>query len=114
MTSGPASEPIKSFQDVLDEGYGVTVMADSSNSMLLANSEPGSPMHRVYTERMLAAPDASFFPSSTAAVAGAKAARETLFFGNNLYDAADPNWCRWTSRRRRPTTTRSASRRTPS
>ena len=48
MTAGPAAVPIRNFQDVLEEGYQVVVNPDSSNHNVLRDSEPGTPMHKVY------------------------------------------------------------------
>ena len=52
MTAGPAAVPIQSFQDVLEEGYEVVVNPGSSQHRALKDSEPGTPMHKVYYDTM--------------------------------------------------------------
>ena len=48
MTAGPAAIPIQNFQDVLEEGYQVVVNPGTSQHRVLKDSEPGTPMHKVY------------------------------------------------------------------
>ena len=57
MTAGPASTPIRNFQDVLDGGYQVVTRPDTSNHRMLRDSKEGTPMHQVYYGSMHEDPD---------------------------------------------------------
>jgi hypothetical protein len=52
MTVGAPQMPIKSFQDVLDQGYRVIIVSSTSEHEILVNSDPNTAMHRVYLEML--------------------------------------------------------------
>jgi hypothetical protein len=58
MTSGPPPVSIGSFQDVLNSGYKVMVLADTSNHIYLKTAKPDSAMSKVFKERMEGNPEA--------------------------------------------------------
>jgi hypothetical protein len=55
---------IKSFQNVLDQGYRVLVIRSTIGHEILAHSDPNTAMHRVYQEML---ERDSFIPSVQAA-----------------------------------------------
>jgi hypothetical protein len=52
MTVGAPQLQIKSFQDVLDQGYRVIVISSTADEEKLVNSDPNTAMHRVYLEML--------------------------------------------------------------
>ena len=53
MTTGPKELPIRSFEDILRSDYRVFTVEGGATVETLANSKPGTAMHKVYYETMV-------------------------------------------------------------
>jgi hypothetical protein len=80
----------RSFHDVIEQGYKVVAIADSSNQEVLSQSEPGTAMHEVYYSTM-DGNDAAFVASAADGMELIKTRAKTLFFAGNLVAATDPS-----------------------
>ena len=83
MTLGPKEALIRSFDDVLEEGYSVICTHSSSQHEILKISKPGTAMHKVYYETMHGNPD-SFVKNSKIGREIILENEKTLMFSNQF------------------------------
>jgi hypothetical protein len=79
MTSGPPSNSIRSFNDVIEKDYKVIVHESTSNHVFLKSANPNSAMFKFYWSQMDGNSD-SFVNSAEEAVGRVLTEEKTLFF----------------------------------
>jgi hypothetical protein len=91
MTSGPQAVTISSFQDVIDRGYKVLVLEDTSYHLFLKTAKKDSAMYKVYYNTMHGNPDA-FAGSPSDSLEIPLTREKTLLFDTALVMLIDPRY----------------------
>ena len=79
MTAKPPGNPVKSFNDVIQEDYKILVTGSTSQLAQLKNSAPGSAKYQVYQDQIKGNPKA-FVSNQAEAIKVMKEQEKTLYF----------------------------------